>query len=292
MRMGIGGYLVAVNTFATQRMGLELYQRALLSGDAVLKLGRGESAFAGFMEGARQRNWEIVPIHFLFPGIMGKVTDDAHGWAKETFLKTLRAAGPLDGLFLQMHGTAASDSGERREPATCSRQSASWSDPGFPIIVSLDGHANVTPKMVQHATMLIGVRDQSSLRLRADRAARGALVIAGMADGGDVAGQRLGAAGDGPSVAETLHRARLADGASDAAGTQSRHKPPAHTRRLCSLCGFFLFRSAAKPASVWSSRPTASRTSRAMSPKKSRTRAGPGATRFTPRWFRSKRPVR
>ena len=44
MRVGIGGYLVAVNTFATQRMSLELFQRALLSGDAVLKLGRGESA--------------------------------------------------------------------------------------------------------------------------------------------------------------------------------------------------------------------------------------------------------
>src|SRR5271154_888513 len=87
MRIGIGGYLVAVNTFATQRMGIELFQRALLSGDAVLRLGRGESAFAGFMEGARERNWEIVPIHFVFPGIMGKVTDDAHEWAKETFLK-------------------------------------------------------------------------------------------------------------------------------------------------------------------------------------------------------------
>src|SRR5262249_16843061 len=81
MRIGIGGYLVAVNTFATQRMGLELFQRAMLSGDAVLRLGRGESAFAGFMESARQHNWEIVPINFVFPGIMGKVTDDAHAWA-------------------------------------------------------------------------------------------------------------------------------------------------------------------------------------------------------------------
>jgi hypothetical protein len=52
VRVGIGGYLVPVNTFATPRMGLELFQRSLLSGDAVLRLGRGESAFAGFMEGA------------------------------------------------------------------------------------------------------------------------------------------------------------------------------------------------------------------------------------------------
>ena len=44
-------HLVAVNTFATQRMGVELFQRAMLSGDAVLRLGRGEIAFAGFIEG-------------------------------------------------------------------------------------------------------------------------------------------------------------------------------------------------------------------------------------------------
>jgi hypothetical protein len=32
-------------------MGVELFQRAMLSGDAMLRLGGGESAFAGFIEG-------------------------------------------------------------------------------------------------------------------------------------------------------------------------------------------------------------------------------------------------
>ncbi len=48
MRVAIGGYLVAVNTFATQRMGLERFQRAILAGDAVLRLARGEGAIGGF----------------------------------------------------------------------------------------------------------------------------------------------------------------------------------------------------------------------------------------------------
>jgi microcystin degradation protein MlrC len=181
MRVGIGGYLVAVNTFATQRMGLELFQRALLSGDAVLRLGRGESAFAGFMEGGRQLNWEIIPIHFVFPGIMGKVADDAHEWAKETFLKTLRSAGPLDGLFLQLHGTAASDGLEDCEGDLL----AAIRDllgPKAPIIVSLDGHANVTPLMVQHATMLIGVKTNPHYDF-APTGLLGARVMAGVADG-------------------------------------------------------------------------------------------------------------
>jgi microcystin degradation protein MlrC len=181
MRIGIGGYLVAVNTFATQRMGLELFQRAMLSGDTVLRLGRGESAFAGLMEGARQRNWEIVPLNFVFPGIMGKVTDEAHAWAKETFLKTLRAAGSLDGLFLQLHGTAASDCTEDCEGDLL----AAIRDvvgPKIPIIASLDGHANVTPKMVQQATMLIGVKTNPHYDFAAT-GRLGARVMAGIADG-------------------------------------------------------------------------------------------------------------
>jgi microcystin degradation protein MlrC len=108
---------------------------------------------------------------------MGKVTDEAHEWAKETFLKTLRAARPLDGLFLQLHGTAASDSIEDCEgnPLAAIRGLVG---PKVLIIASLDGHANVTPMMVQQATMPIGVK-KSPLRFRADRPARRAR------DGGD-----------------------------------------------------------------------------------------------------------
>jgi len=181
MRMGIGGYLVAVNTFATQRMGLELFQRAMLSGEAVLRLGRGETAFAGFMEIARQRNWEIVPINFVFPGIMGKVTDEAHAWAKETFLKTLRSAGPLDGLFLQLHGTAATDGIEDCE-GNLLAAIRELVGPKVTIIASLDGHANVTPKMVEQATMLIGVKTNPHYDF-APTGRLGASVMAGMAEG-------------------------------------------------------------------------------------------------------------
>ena len=78
MRVAIGGYLVAVNTFATQRIGLERFQRAILGGDAVLRLAQGDGALGGFAHAARERNWEVAPLHFVFPGIAGKITDEAH----------------------------------------------------------------------------------------------------------------------------------------------------------------------------------------------------------------------
>ncbi|MGA2412270.1 MAG: M81 family metallopeptidase, partial [Candidatus Binataceae bacterium] len=69
MRVAIGGYLVAANTFATQRMSLAQFQRAMLSGDAVLKLARGDNPLGGFSRSARDLGWDVVPLHFVFPGL-------------------------------------------------------------------------------------------------------------------------------------------------------------------------------------------------------------------------------
>jgi microcystin degradation protein MlrC len=180
MRVAIGGFLAAVNTFATQQMGLERFQRAMMRGDAVLRLARGESAFGGFVEGAQARNWEIAPLPFVFPGIAGKITDDAYAWTRDEFLTAIRAAGRLDGIFLQMHGTAASNSIEDCEGDLLSAIRATVGE-HTPLIVSLDGHANVTPRMVEQANMLIGVKTNPHY----DFAETGRLamrVMAGMCD--------------------------------------------------------------------------------------------------------------
>jgi microcystin degradation protein MlrC len=181
MRVAVGGYLVAANTFATQRMGLERFQRAMLSGDAVLRLGRGENAIGGFMRFARERNWEVVPLHFVFPGLAGKPTDEAHEWAKETFLTTLRQAGRIDGVFLQCHGTAATDRFDDCEGDLLAAMRDQLGE-RTPIIVSLDGHANVTPLMVQQASMLIGVKTNPHYDF-VQTGLLGGRVMAGMADG-------------------------------------------------------------------------------------------------------------
>ena len=180
-RVAVGGYLVAVNTFATQPIGLESFQRSTLSGDALLRAGRGESAIAGFMQGARERNWEVVPLHFVLAGIGGKATDEAHEWAKSTLLTSLRNAGKVDGVFLQLHGTAVSDSVDDCEGDLLAAVRGLVGDK-VPIIASLDGHANVTPLMVKQASMLIGVKTNPHYDF-VPVGRQGARVMAGMFDG-------------------------------------------------------------------------------------------------------------
>ena len=181
MRVAVGGYLVAVNTFVSQRMGLELFQKSVVAGDALLKAGSGDSAIYGFLEGARERNWDAVPLQFMFPGVGGKATQDAHEWAKEGFLKQLRQAGPVDGVFIQLHGTGAADHLDDCEGDLLAAIRNLVGDK-VPIMASLDGHANVTPLMVEQTNMLIGVKTNPhyDFVLVGRKAAQ---VMAGMVDG-------------------------------------------------------------------------------------------------------------
>src|SRR5713101_10073601 len=181
MRVAVGGYLAAVNSFVTHRMDLEQFQRATITGEALLKAGRGESAISGFLAGAQEHNWDIVPLQFVVPGVGGTITKEAHETTKETFLSMLRKAGKVDGVFLQLHGTAAAEHLDDCEGDFLATLRGFLGET-IPIIASLDGHANVTPLMGKSTSMLIGVKTNPhyDFVLVGQQAAR---VMAGMFDG-------------------------------------------------------------------------------------------------------------
>lgn len=93
MRVAIGGYIAAVNSFVHYKTDLNMFQRSTLTGDAVLKVGRGETCISGFLDIAEQQGWEAVPLPFSVPGVWGTVTTEAHEWLKEQVLSSLRKAG-------------------------------------------------------------------------------------------------------------------------------------------------------------------------------------------------------
>lgn len=158
MKIAVGGYLAVANSFATQRTGLESFQRSELSGDAMLKrMGRGINPIAGFLRGAETEHWDITPLSYFSPGLAGKITDEAHQWARETMVNALRKAQTVDGVFLQLHGTAASESIPDCD-GDLLRAIREVVGERVPVIATLDGHANVSQLMVAQASMLIGVK--------------------------------------------------------------------------------------------------------------------------------------
>jgi microcystin degradation protein MlrC len=158
MRIAVGGFSLCVNSFATQQVDLARCQRSMQSGDAMLAAHQGSrSAIGGFLAGAAQYGFELVPLHFIRPGLGGLVTVDAFNWVKEQFRTKLRAIDQVDGLFLHMHGGGAGEATDDCEGDLLASVRETVGE-ALPILVTLDGHANVTPLMVRHASMLIGVK--------------------------------------------------------------------------------------------------------------------------------------
>ena len=156
MRIAVGAYQVVVNSFATQTTGLHNMRAGEMPRADLPAATRGGSALDGFLQKASERGWDIVPLGFFYPTPGRKLSDEAREWAKQQILAPLRGAARVDGVFMQLHGTAASDSIDDCEGDLLA---ALRSLVGLaPIYASLDGHANVSTQMAKAADVLIGVK--------------------------------------------------------------------------------------------------------------------------------------
>ena len=69
----------------------------------------------------------------------------------------IKAAGPLDAVYLDLHGAMVTEHLDDGEGEILARvRKVIGKD--LPLVVSLDLHANVTPQMVEHADALIAYR--------------------------------------------------------------------------------------------------------------------------------------
>ena len=109
---------------------------------------------AGFVErAAAEPRVELVPILWCSAEPSAHVTDDAFERVGAMILDGIRDAGALDGIYLDLHGAMVTESFEDGEGELLDRIRG-LVGPALPIAVSLDLHANVTPRMVEHASAI------------------------------------------------------------------------------------------------------------------------------------------
>ena len=82
---------------------------------------------------------------------------DAYERIAKTIIDGLVAAGPLDGVYLDLHGAMVAEHLDDGEGELLARLRKAIGR-RTPIVVSLDLHANVTPAMIEHADALIAYR--------------------------------------------------------------------------------------------------------------------------------------
>ena len=190
-RIAIAGFQHETNTFApgpTPYAAFEMTDSwpALLRGAEVITGTHGLNLpIAGFADAAEGA--ELVPLLWCAAEPGGYVADAAFDRIAGEILDGLAKAGPLDGVYLDLHGAMVTETHDDGEGALLSRLRAVLG-PDMPIAVSLDLHANVTARMVDEADVLTIYRTYPHL----DMAETGARAWPLLQD--RIAGKRLGRA--------------------------------------------------------------------------------------------------
>lgn len=172
MRIAAAGIATESCTFSPLKTRLEDF--TVLRGEALLEA-------AGYRFLARA-GAEILPIFHAraLPG--GPVAREAFGALKAEFLAGLRAACPLDGLYLDMHGamnTSGMDDAEDDWLAAARRVVG----PRCLIAASFDLHANLSGAAVSSLDILTGYRTAPHLDVLATRERAFALLLRCLREG-------------------------------------------------------------------------------------------------------------
>ena len=190
MRIAIAGFQHETNTFSPRPTTLADFERAdswpqLLRSGAVLAGTRGINLpVAGFAAEAGRAGVTLAPLLWCAAEPGGRVTDAAFERIAAEIVEGLARAGPIDGIYLDLHGAMVTESHEDGEGELLSRIRGALGP--VPLVASLDLHANISPQMVEAADALAIFRTYPHLDM-AETGARCLPILARLADGHPVA---------------------------------------------------------------------------------------------------------
>jgi microcystin degradation protein MlrC len=160
-RVAVAEIKQEANTFSPVPTTLDTFRSEhLLEGPDILEALAGTNTeVRGFTERARAAGAEVIPLIAASAVSGGPWSADCYDHLRSRLAALLRAAQPLDGLFLALHGAMVADvpGGEDASGLLLAEARRIVGDQ-IPLLVTLDLHAVVTRAMMQHATAIIGYR--------------------------------------------------------------------------------------------------------------------------------------
>ncbi|MDY0874190.1 M81 family metallopeptidase [Dongia rigui] len=162
-RIAIGGFQHETNTFAPVRASYQDFEQAdgwpgLTRGAAIFETFQGINLpLPGFIEQARALGHELIPLLWCSASPSAHVEKDAFERIAADLLALISSQSKLDALYLDLHGAMVTEHHEDGEGELLERIRA-MVGPRLPIVVSLDLHANLTERMLRHASALVVCR--------------------------------------------------------------------------------------------------------------------------------------
>jgi len=180
-RIAIGGFQHETNTFAPSKADYAAFE----AGGGWPGVQYGERIF-GAVEGAnipaagaigalRARGHTLVGTAWAAASPSAHVTTDAFERIAGKLVENLKAAGRLDGVYLDLHGAMVVETFDDGEGELLRRVREALGA-RVPVVASLDLHANVTRAMVALADALVAYRTYPHVDM-ADTGARAALLL-------------------------------------------------------------------------------------------------------------------
>jgi microcystin degradation protein MlrC len=162
-RIAVAGFQHETNTFAPLKATLADFEQA----DAWPGLTVGADLFdavkginlpaAGFIAEARMLGHDLVPLLWCSAQPSAHVTQDAFETIAQRVLQLLTDARNVDAVYLDLHGAMVAEHIEDADGEILQRVRALVGH-GVTIVASLDFHANVSARMVEHADALVCYR--------------------------------------------------------------------------------------------------------------------------------------
>jgi microcystin degradation protein MlrC len=176
-RIAVAGFMHESNSFNPSKTTLADYgiQEPAAGNEVLQQWRRSSTEMAGFLQGAEEAKLDIYPIFLANATPKGPLTDECYNTIFNRILAKLKAAPKLDGLYLALHGAMVVESYPHGDEETVRRMRAHFG-PNFPIVVTHDYHANVSPEIVRLTTVLITYKQNPHLDTK-DRGAQAARLM-------------------------------------------------------------------------------------------------------------------
>jgi len=156
------------NTFSVNRTGYDAFvaRNAHFGADAIRELGNANTELAGFCDCVRKYGWTHIHVLSAWAEPAGFVTRDAFDRLGGQIVAAAEAnRHQLDGIALSLHGAMVTDFCEDGEGELLERLRAVVG-PDLPIAITLDLHANVTPKMCALADIIVSYKTYPHIDMR------------------------------------------------------------------------------------------------------------------------------
>lgn len=155
--IAIAGFHHETNTFAPQKTPFEEFVKddgwpGLVTGEAVIEsLEPLNIGMGGFIQAAHEHKWQLAPILWCNAEPFAHVTEDAYERITNMIVDNISnlsasATSPLDGIYLCLHGAMVAEQSNDGEGDLLGRIRSKVGHE-IPLVISLDLHANLTPKM-------------------------------------------------------------------------------------------------------------------------------------------------